>query len=143
MTRTPSAILLVALLVMRAVLGMDFTASVWCGGEASQHVVSMDSPCAHGCDHEKPLLRPVPVDLHEQGCGCDSGEQFGGEVFTLVPFDSGQVTAWQSTSPPWVYEPGCDFRVVSFRGPPQVVRATDDWSPGGRLVILESDRLNI
>ncbi len=142
MSRTPAAILLVALLVTRAVFGMDFTASVWCGGEAHGHPVGIESPCAHDCEHEKPLFRPVPVDLHEQDCGCESGEQFGGEVFTVVSSDSDLVIAAESNIGAWEYQPVLDLRVASFRGPPRVI-PLDDRPRIGRLVILLSDRLNI
>lgn len=141
MPRTHSAILLAALLAMRAVFGMDISASVLCVGVDHDHLAAAET-CLHDCSQDQALLRPIPADLHEHECGCDSHDRFGGESFTVTTLDPDLVCVELTSVPMWIRNASADHRVAFFRGPPRGDLSGEPPQPG-RVVILQTDRLNI
>lgn len=142
MPRSSSAILLVGLLVMRALLGLGGGSAVWCEVGHHQH----DSQCSHvhgdNCEEGLLTLLPVPTDFHDLDCECTVENQIGGDVFTAPAREAGFEIASAAAVSDWVYSADLDLRVASFRGPPRL-GSDAVHALRGRLAVVESTRLNI
>lgn len=142
MPRSSSAILLVGLLVMRALLGLSGGSAVWCEEGHHQH----DSHCSHlhedDCEQGLLTLLPMPADFHDFDCECEVDKQVGGDAFLASAREGDFELASAAAVPSWVCSVDLDLRIASFRGPPRL-GSDAAHALRGRLAVVESTRLNI